>query len=113
MVPDSMRKEGNIIMNLTRARSNIRETEEALEKIDGFLEHGILAPRDDIAVARAVGITIDQLGKVREYIITGRVSLDLGDCSRCQGWGRWDDIVCGGCGGTGSASATLVPVEEH
>jgi hypothetical protein len=92
------------MLTLEQARTNIIETEKSLRVVDRVLDLGEIHPKNDLEVATAIGITIDQLGKVREYIITGRISLGLGNCKVCRGWGGWDDIPCGACKGSGNSS---------
>lgn len=90
-------------LTLDRARENLREVGTTLTRIDAILEGGIVQPRNDLELACVVGITVHQLSKVREYITTGQVSLDLGTCRHCGGWGRWDDTPCGDCDGSGDS----------
>jgi hypothetical protein len=93
------------VVLLERTRRSIAEAEECIERVDNLLDRGLVSPRNDRELAMIVGISVDQLGKVREYITTGRVSLNLGNCPRCDGWGGWDDHRCGGCRGTGNCDA--------
>ena len=113
MYSERSEEEGRITLVLTQAKENLEETAGLLERIDVFLETGYLAPKTDLELARAIGITLEQLGKVREYIITGRVCLDLGNCPLCSGWGRWDDILCGRCNGSGTIPPHAEQAEEH
>ena len=103
-IPEQSEEERNqpVALTLEQARSNLQEAEETIGRVDNLLNEGIIYPRNDAELAAVVGISMAQLGKVREYIITGRVSLDLGNCPNCHGWGRWDDCECGECHGTGN-----------
>lgn len=63
----------------------------------------IIRPKNDHELCDALGLTVGQLRAVIGYIKTGEVEISetTNPCPACDGFGRWDDIPCGSCGGTG------------
>jgi hypothetical protein len=91
--------------DLTLAAKRIYESESCLESIDRILRPGIIQPKNDRELAKAIGINEEQVAKIITYLEDGIVDLGLGNCPHCSGWGRFgDDIFCDPCKGTGDVS---------
>jgi len=61
----------------------------------------VLRWRDDVAPGEAVDALL-AAGMLREPAAPP-LDAPLGSCRSCSGWGRWDDVPCSACDGTGDA----------
>jgi hypothetical protein len=87
---------------LRHHRRRVADLEDALHRI------GALRPRLDADAAADDGRVLIAFAEFAEQvseIVASATIQPLGDCDACGGAGRWDDIPCTSCHGTGSRAA--------